>query len=169
MHTFSQYLCFLIKSTILDISLSNCIHELYYRNFTCTCLLCDKHCLYWTVSTKFQNARRARAAVNRQGYFRIWCLILKESCSYCNYPEKFSVSKIKSPSRLSTNYRNTAFGRFEAGARAAHVPRSFGCNEILIYRLQTCFRQSGSKNNKPTPGRPRITTPLEVRVIVTST
>ena len=27
---FSQYLCFLIKSTILDISLSNCIHELYY-------------------------------------------------------------------------------------------------------------------------------------------
>ena len=31
---FSQYLCFFIKSTILDISLSNCIHELFYRNFT---------------------------------------------------------------------------------------------------------------------------------------
>ena len=82
---------------------------------------------------------------------------------------KFSVSKLKSPSRLSTNYRNTAFGRFEAGARAADVPRSFGCKEKLIYRLQTYFRQSGSKNNKPPPGRPRITTPLEVRVIVTST
>ena len=27
---------FFIKSTILDITLSNCIHELYYRNFTCT-------------------------------------------------------------------------------------------------------------------------------------
>ena len=39
---FSQYLCFLIKSTILQISLSNCVHELYYRNFTCICLLCDK-------------------------------------------------------------------------------------------------------------------------------
>ena len=39
---FSQYLCFLIKSTILDISLSNCIHELYYRNFTCIHLLCEK-------------------------------------------------------------------------------------------------------------------------------
>ena len=63
----------------------------------------------------------------------------------------------------------TAFGRFEAGARAADVPRSFGCNERLIYRLQTCFRQSGSKNNKPPPGKPRITTPLEVKVIVTST
>ena len=39
---FSQYLCFLIKSTILDISLSNCVHELYYRS-----LLCDKYCLYY--------------------------------------------------------------------------------------------------------------------------
>ena len=38
----SQYLCFLIKSTILHISLSNFKHELYYRNFTCTCLLRDK-------------------------------------------------------------------------------------------------------------------------------
>ena len=34
---FSQYLCFLIKSTILHISLSNFIHELYYRNFICSC------------------------------------------------------------------------------------------------------------------------------------
>ena len=79
------------------------------------------------------------------------------------------MSKLKSPYRLSTNYRNTALGRFEAGARAADVPRSFGCNERLIFRLQTCIRQSGSKNNKPPPGRPRIMTPLEVRVIVTST
>ena len=39
---FSLYLCFLIKSTIPDISLPNFIHELYYRNFTCTCLLFDK-------------------------------------------------------------------------------------------------------------------------------
>ena len=38
----SQYLCFLIKSTILDISLSNCMHELYNRNFTCIRLLCEK-------------------------------------------------------------------------------------------------------------------------------
>ena len=51
---FSQYLCFLIKSTILDISLSNCIHELIFRTFTCTCLLCDKYCLNKTVSTKFK-------------------------------------------------------------------------------------------------------------------
>ena len=42
----SQYLCFLIKSTILHISLSNILHELYYRNFTFTCSLRDKKCLY---------------------------------------------------------------------------------------------------------------------------
>ena len=35
---FSQYLCFLIKTTILNISLSNFLHELYYRSFTCICL-----------------------------------------------------------------------------------------------------------------------------------
>ena len=39
---FSQYLCFLIKSTILHISLSDFLHELYYRNLTFTCLLRDK-------------------------------------------------------------------------------------------------------------------------------
>ena len=42
-------------------------------------------------------------------------------------------------------------------------------NEQTIYHLQAHFRQSGSKNDKPQSGRPRITTPLEVRVIVKST
>ena len=45
----------------------------------------------------------------------------------------------------------------------------FGCNEQTICRLQIRFRQPDSKNDKPPPGRPRITTPLEVRVILTST
>ena len=39
---FSRYLCFLIKSTILHISLSFFLHELYYHNFTFTCSLRDK-------------------------------------------------------------------------------------------------------------------------------
>ena len=41
-YKFSQYLCVLIKSTILHISLSIFLHELYYRNFTFTCSLRDK-------------------------------------------------------------------------------------------------------------------------------
>ena len=81
----------------------------------------------------------------------------------------FSVSKHKSPSRLLTNYRNTAFGLLEAVTRVADVPRSFRCYERTIYRLQTLFVQSGSKNDKPLSERPRITTPVEVGVIVTST
>ena len=81
---------------------------------------------------------------------------------------KFSVSKIKSRSRLSTNHGNTTSLLLEAGTRVAYLPRSFGCNEHTNYRLQTRFRQPGSKNDKPPSGRPRITTPLEDRAIVTS-
>ena len=51
----------------------------------------------------------------------------------------------------------------------ADVTHSFGCNEQTIYRLQTRFQRLGSKNDTPPLGRPRITTPFEVRVIVTST
>ena len=60
-------------------------------------------------------------------------------------------------------------GPLEAGTRVADVLSSFGCNERTINRLLTRFRHSGSKNDKPLPGRPQIRTSLEVRVIVTST
>ena len=66
----------------------------------------------------------------------------------------------------------TEIPRFDVsktGARVADVTRSFGCSEQAIYRLQTRFQWPGSKNGKPPLGRPRITTPFEVRVIVTST
>ena len=82
---------------------------------------------------------------------------------------KFSASKLNSPVRLSTNYRNSAFWRLETGTRVADVTRSFGCSEQTIYRLQTRYQRPGVKNDKPPLGRPRITTPFEVRVIVTST
>ena len=46
----------------------------------------------------------------------------------------------------------------------------FGCSEQTIYRLQTRFQRLGGKNDKlPLGTGPRITTPFEVRVIVTST
>ena len=81
----------------------------------------------------------------------------------------FSASKLNSSSRQSTNYRNTAFWRLEAVTRVADVTRSCGCNEQTIYRLQTRFQQPGSKNDKLPLGRPRITMPFEVKIIVTST
>ena len=75
--------------------------------------------------------------------------------------KKLRVGKFKSPSRLSTNYRNTTFGLLEAGTRVADLLRRFERNERTIHR----FRQSGSKDDKPPSGRPQITTPLEVKVI----
>ena len=49
---------------------------------------CMNHNALETVSTEFQNTQCAHAAVNLTGDFLICCLILKESCSYCNYPDK---------------------------------------------------------------------------------
>ena len=69
---------------------------------------------------------------------------------------------------LSINDRNVAFGLLEAGTRVADVARSFEGNESTIYCLQACFRQSGSEKDRPCSGRPRITTPREVRFMVTS-
>ena len=112
----------------------------------------------------FKNTRCARAAENRQVYFLIYCSIYRKiAVPIAIIRRKYSVRKLKSPYRLSTNYRKTAFLLLEAGTRVADVPRSFECNEQTIYRLQTRFRQPGSKNDKPSSGRPRITTPLEVR------
>ena len=64
----------------------------------------------------------------------------------------------------------TEIPRFDV-LKQEHVlqTRSFGCSEQTIYRLQTRFQRPGGKNDKPPLGRPRITTPFEVGVIVTST
>ena len=64
--------------------------------------------------------------------------------------------------RQITEIHCTAYGLLEAGTRVADGPRNFGCNERIIYRLQTRVRQSDSQNDKPPSGRPPITTPLEV-------
>ena len=74
--------------------------------------------------------------------------------------------------RLSGYLQITEIPRFDV-LKQVHVfddvTRSFGCSEQTIYRLQTRFQRPGGKNDKPPLGRPRITTPFEVRVIVTST
>ena len=69
---------------------------------------------------------------------------------------------------LSINDRNIVFGLLEAGTLVADVARSFEGNERTIYCLQACFLQSGGEKDRPHSGRPRITTPCEVRFMVTS-
>ena len=147
-----------------------CIRELSYRNFTCICLLWDeKNASIRLYQPNFKihdvHVLRLTSMIIFSYAVRHW----KRVVPIAIIRKKISVSKIRSPPRLSTNYRNTAFGLPEAGTRTADVPRSFGCNERTINRLQTRFRQPGSKNDKPRSGRPRITTSLEIRVILTST
>ena len=103
------------------------------------------------------------------GLFSHKLLDIEREFSIAIIRRKFSASKLNSPSRLTTSYRNTAFWRLETGTCVADVTRSFGCSEQTIYRLQTGFQRPGSKNYKPPFRRPWITTPFEVRVIVTST
>ena len=71
---FSQYLCLLLKSTILHTSLSDFIHELYYRNFTCR----GKICIEYSDVTNYNRNRRgpltikgnpAFRQVNKRGYW----------------------------------------------------------------------------------------------------
>ena len=128
-----------------------------------SCIIVTLH-----VPTKFQNTRCAHAAVNRTVFFHM-LFDFERVVPIAIIQRKVSVNKLKSPSRLSTNYRNTAFVLFEAGTRVADVPHSFGCNGRTIYHFQTRFRHFGSKNDKLPSGIPLITTPLEVRVILGST
>ena len=78
---FSQYICFLINQQYW---IYHC--QIVYTSCIIVTLHVPVYCVKNNASirlypTKFQNTRRARAAVNQQGYFLICCLILKESCS----------------------------------------------------------------------------------------
>jgi len=69
---------------------------------------------------------------------------------------------------VSINERNIALGFLKGGSRAYDVAGRFGCYERTIYRLQQRILHTGSINDLPWSGRPRITTPREDRYMVTS-
>ena len=62
----------------------------------------------------------------------------------------------------------TEISRLDFLKLVADVAHSFEGNESTIYCLQACFPLSGSEKDRPCYGRPRITTPREVRFMVTS-
>ena len=74
----------------------------------------------------------------------------------------------QSEAPTSARDSRVAFGLLEAGTHVADVARNFEGNESTIYCLQPCFRQSGSEKDRPRSGRQWITTPREVRFMVTS-
>ena len=67
--------------------------------------------------------------------------------------------------RLNESDRNRAIGQLEAGVTISEVARRFNVQRRVIRNLRTRFEQTGSTNDLPRTGRPRVTTPKEDRYI----
>ena len=61
--------------------------------------------------------------------------------------------------RLSTNERHRAMGLLEGGVGVRQVARIMGCNPTTIVNLRRRHQETGSMDNRPRPGRERVTTP----------
>jgi len=69
---------------------------------------------------------------------------------------------------VSIDKRNIALELLKGSARAYDVARRFDCNERTIYRLQQRVLYTGSFNDPPRSGRPRVATPREDMYMITS-
>ena len=70
--------------------------------------------------------------------------------------------------RLSKILRERAIGMIEAGMRTAEIARRIGTHRKTIWRLANRLRTTGSTDDRPRSGRPRVTTRAQDRYIVTS-
>jgi transposase len=61
--------------------------------------------------------------------------------------------------RLDPATRNIVIGRLQAGVSQSEIARTENVNQSTISRLWNRFQQTGSTNDRPRSGRPRITTP----------
>uniref|UniRef100_A0A672Z1Z5 Transposase Tc1-like domain-containing protein n=1 Tax=Sphaeramia orbicularis TaxID=375764 RepID=A0A672Z1Z5_9TELE len=60
--------------------------------------------------------------------------------------------------RLNDNLRERAIGMLDAGLTARNVARRLQVHESTISRLRTRFRDTGTTQDRPRSGRPRVTT-----------
>ena len=60
--------------------------------------------------------------------------------------------------RIPNNLRERAIGMLDAGMSTEHVARHVGCSSRAIRNLRIRFRTTGSTNNLPRRGRPRVIT-----------
>ena len=105
---FSQCLCFLIKSTILHISLS-----FFYMSCIIVILHLPVHCMTNNASIRLYQPKLKMHDVHvlrcTGRFFSHTVRYLKRVVPIAKIRRKFSASKLNSPVRLSTSYRNTAF------------------------------------------------------------
>ena len=67
--------------------------------------------------------------------------------------------------RLDFAIRNIAIGRLETGESQNAVAARYNVHRSMMSRLWQLYQQSGSRNDGPRSGRPRITNPVEDRYI----
>ena len=67
--------------------------------------------------------------------------------------------------RLSTEERYQASGMLRANMPVAVVSRVFNCSRETIYQLRNRIQRSGSVQDGPRTGRPRVSTPADDRYI----
>ena len=67
--------------------------------------------------------------------------------------------------RLDAAIRKIVIGRLETGESQNAFTTRYNVHRNMISRLRQRYQQSGSKNNGPRSGRPRITNSIEDRYI----
>ena len=83
------------------------------------------------------------------------------------HSESFAVS-ISAMPKLSATDRGRLVGMLEAGMSIAQVARFFQCSHRTVRLWQRRFANTGSLNDLPRSGRPRVTTREDDRYIVLS-
>ncbi|KAK7508607.1 hypothetical protein BaRGS_00000173 [Batillaria attramentaria] len=82
-------------------------------------------------------------------------------------PSHLSVAHFTMP-RLSAIERQQAIGRLNAGQSVADVARALQVHSVTIHRLARRYQATGSVDDRPRAGRPRILTPRQQRAVVRS-
>ena len=67
--------------------------------------------------------------------------------------------------RLSREERLIALGMIQANMNYSQVARHFGCSRTAIRKLVERHAETGSVDDRPRPGRERVTTPEQDRYI----
>ena len=68
--------------------------------------------------------------------------------------------------RLSRKERLIALGMIQANMNYSQVARHFGCSRTAIRNLVERHAETGSVDDRPRPGRERVTTPEQDRCTV---
>ena len=65
--------------------------------------------------------------------------------------------------RLSALERERGIGMAMMGATTSHIARTLNCSRLTVSRLLSRYNQTGSTQDMPRSGRPRVTTAQEDR------